>query len=107
MSDLSVTGSRFGAGTNIPGAKTLKDPEVRDTRVKAPSVARTSVPAATSYTPVNSRLSIERDEATGHYVFKSIDPNTGDVLQQYPTEKMLSVLAQVRDVTGLTVDKNA
>ena len=77
MSDLSVTGNRFGAGTSIPGAITPKDPEVRDTRVKAPSVAQTSVPAATSYSHDNSRLSIERDEVTGHYVFKSIDPNTG------------------------------
>lgn len=56
---------------------------------------------------VNSRLSIERDESSNRYVFKSINRDTGEVIRQYPTEQMLSQIARVRQIAGLTVDTGA
>ncbi|MGK2873206.1 MAG: flagellar protein FlaG [Alphaproteobacteria bacterium] len=58
-------------------------------------------------TPRNTRLSIERDEATDRYVFRSVDENTGEVIRQYPTDEMLTQIARVRQIVGLTVDTGA
>ncbi|MFZ5834361.1 MAG: flagellar protein FlaG [Pseudomonadota bacterium] len=54
-----------------------------------------------------TRLSIELDKATNRYIFKTVDPETGEVIRQYPTELMLSQIARVRRITGLTVDQDA
>lgn len=108
MGDLSVTGSRIGAGFNTPAAKSNRETKAQET-VAGPPAKNTGQPAqrpAAPEPPINSRLSIERDESSGRYVFRSIDPDTGNVLAQYPTEKMLSLFAHVRKITGLTVDKD-
>lgn len=57
--------------------------------------------------PPNSRLAIERDEATSRYVFKSVDQATGEVIQQYPTESMLAQISSVRRIIGLAVNAGA
>ncbi|MEL7028975.1 MAG: flagellar protein FlaG [Pseudomonadota bacterium] len=41
---------------------------------------------------VNARLSIEAHEKSGDYVYKSIDRNTGEVINQWPPEKFLRFL---------------
>lgn len=55
----------------------------------------------------NTSLVIERDEATDHYVFRTVDKSTGNVIRQYPTEQMLSLFARARRLTGLTIDTGA
>ncbi len=57
--------------------------------------------------PQSTRLSVELDRETSRYIFKSVDPDTGNVVHQYPTEQMLSLFAHVRQITGQTVDKSA
>lgn len=69
--------------------------------------ARTPDKILAALTPKNTRLSIERDEATDHYVFRSVDENTGEVIRQYPTDEMLNQIARIRQITGLTVDTGA
>lgn len=109
MSDLSVTVN--GVGTREP-AQTAKS----RTQVQAPEPRAADAPSAKPETPAKephvasppvTRLSIELDAVTKRYIFKSIDPDTGEIIRQYPTEPMLSLIARVRQVTGLTVDKNA
>jgi flagellar protein FlaG len=39
--------------------------------------------------PGDLRLVIEQDEASGSYVYKTVDRRTGDVLQQFPREDVL------------------
>ncbi len=54
--------------------------------------------------PGNSRLQIIRDKNTGSYIYRSVDPDTGDVLGQYPSEQIISLRGHVRDLEGMLVD---
>jgi uncharacterized FlaG/YvyC family protein len=114
MSDLSVT-------VNGVGTRELAQTAKSRTQVQAPGPRAADAPSAKPETPAPetpakephvasppaTRLSIELDAVTKRYIFKSIDPDTGEIIRQYPTEPMLSLIARVRQVTGLTVDKNA
>jgi len=113
MSDLSVSGNRIGAGVISPvSAKHPTEVQGEDNVPPVPALKSQSSGQETSGQksaeyPLdkNTRLSIQHDDATDRYVFRSIDPQTGDVLMQYPTKEMLSQIARVREITGLTVDK--
>ncbi len=39
--------------------------------------------------PADLRLVIEKDKASGTYVYKTVDRRTGDVVQQFPNEQLL------------------
>ena len=41
----------------------------------------------------NERLSISRDEATGTFIYRSIDRESGEVVRQWPVESMLQFKA--------------
>lgn len=69
--------------------------ESRETALKV-SVGQSSQSAL----PEITRLAIERDEASSRYVFRTIDQITGEVVRQYPTEKMLLNIAQVHLAIG-------
>lgn len=107
MSDLSVTGNRVGAGVILPSAKNQTEIQVPANPSPVPALKNEPLAENAVEPPLNknTRLSIQLDDETGRYVFRSIDANTGDVLMQYPTKEMLSQIAQVRKITGLTVDK--
>jgi flagellar protein FlaG len=55
----------------------------------------------------NLRLRIEEDTATGTYVYKGIDRETGEVKRQWPPEKILQLRAFFRALDGLLVDETA
>jgi len=54
----------------------------------------------------SGRLIIERDQETGKYVQKVIDPKSGKVLKQWPEEKFLELARQMGEAYGLLVDRN-
>lgn len=56
----------------------------------------------------NTRLRINQDEDTGHFVYQGIDVNTGDVITQFPAEEILKFLAYnlgKEGVEGIIVDE--
>ncbi len=53
------------------------------------------------------RLSIDQDEATGRFVYKVIDIDTGEVVRQFPPEEILRIVASIRDAEGLVIDSKA
>jgi flagellar protein FlaG len=53
------------------------------------------------------QLSFERDEASGHTVVRVIDPETGDVLRQFPPEELLKIAAIVEARGFRTFDEQA
>jgi flagellar protein FlaG len=55
----------------------------------------------------NIRMSVELDEGTGDFVYKSIDKKTGEVDRQWPAESILRMLAFFRELDGLIYDKKA
>ena len=52
----------------------------------------------------HERLSITRDEATGTFIYRSIDRETGEVVRQWPVESMLQFKAYLRQSEGVLVD---
>ena len=64
--------------------------------------------AAGASLPNNSRLAIRVDREANRYVYEFRDPDTGDVLAQYPDKEVLAALAASRQATtGLTIDQSA
>ncbi len=53
----------------------------------------------------NSRLTIEKDHGSGKYVYKTVHRETGEVIKQWPREKMLKAISERQDPSGLLVDK--
>ena len=112
MGGLSVTITGTGA-KEVPRsskAQTRAEPPVAPASASetAPTADDAASPRADFVIQLpNTRLSIELDKATNRYIFKSVDPETGEVIRQYPTEPMLSQIARVRRITGLTIDQDA
>ena len=52
------------------------------------------------------KLVIEQDEETGRFVQKLMDPNTGDVIRQWPEEEFLELAKAMGEAYGLFVDQN-
>lgn len=52
----------------------------------------------------HERLSIARDEATGTFIYRSIDKATGEVIRQWPVESMLQFKAYLRHAEGVLID---
>ena len=55
----------------------------------------------------NTTLRIEQDEASGRFVYQSIDNASGEVLRQFPPEQILEFLAFYREPEGIVVDDEA
>jgi flagellar protein FlaG len=70
----------------------------------APAPAAT--PAAPT-DPANARLVIEQDQASGAYVYKTLDRITGEVLRQLPREEVLRMLSQARYMAGDVIKTRA
>lgn len=107
MISLSITVA--GAGIREPARNArsqadLQAPESPAVVIAKPETIVKDRPAAA---PPSRRLSVELDTETSRYIFKSIDPDTGSVVRQYPTEQMLSLFTRVRRITGQALDKSA
>jgi flagellar protein FlaG len=55
--------------------------------------------------PSDAKLQIEQDKDTGTFVYRSINPDTGEVIQQWPPEELLRLRASLRELEGMLVDK--
>ncbi len=55
----------------------------------------------------NSRLQIDLDKDAGVFIYKSVNPETGEVIAQFPSDDVVRALTQFRDAEGLVVDKRA
>jgi uncharacterized FlaG/YvyC family protein len=55
--------------------------------------------------PSDAKLQIEQDKDTGTFIYRSINPETGEVIQQWPPEDLLRLRASLRELEGMLVDK--
>ncbi|GHF29567.1 hypothetical protein GCM10017044_26050 [Kordiimonas sediminis] len=51
----------------------------------------------------NTRLRIDQDDS-GMFVYQSVDKDSGEVLNQFPSKEILEFLAYYRDAEGIVVD---
>jgi flagellar protein FlaG len=66
-----------------------------------------AAPAAAEPEPVDLRLVIEEDQATGSYVYKTINRATGEVLQQLPRAEVLKLKGELKYAAGTIVRTKA
>lgn len=55
----------------------------------------------------NTRLRIDKDDETGRFIYKNVDTESGEVINQFPPESILEFLSLYREVAGLAVDDKA
>jgi flagellar protein FlaG len=64
-------------------------------------------PEATGPEPVEMRLVIEEDHASGSYVYKTINRATGEVLQQLPRAEVLKLREELKYAAGTIIRTEA
>lgn len=55
--------------------------------------------------PSNSKLEIEQDRETGTFIYRSVDPETGKVIRQWPPEQLLNLRKSLTEIEGMLFDK--
>ena len=101
--ELGINLIRPQASTAVPGKPTLDTNLQPDQRVEVLQGAVEKL--IKKSLPSNSKLQIEQDKATGTYIYRSIDPDTGEVIQQWPPEKLLELRDFLKEMEGVLVDK--
>lgn len=54
----------------------------------------------------DTRLRITQDSATGLFVYQSVNPMSGEVVSQYPSEDIMKFISYFRDQEGIVIDKS-
>ncbi|NYR11857.1 flagellar protein FlaG [Pseudoalteromonas sp. MIP2626] len=54
---------------------------------------------------MNRSLQFQVDEDSGRDVIKVLDKSTGDVIKQYPSEEVLSLVSKLSETAGLLIDQ--
>jgi flagellar protein FlaG len=57
--------------------------------------------------PSNSRLQVVKDKELGTYIYRAIDPDTGEIIMQWPPEHLLAMREYLKEMEGLLVDTKA
>jgi uncharacterized FlaG/YvyC family protein len=83
-----------------PGAETKLPP---DHRIEALQAAVEKL--IKKNLPSNSKLQIEQDKNTGTFIYRSINPDTGEVIRQWPPEKLLELRDYLKELAGVLVNR--
>ena len=75
--------------------------------IQRPDVGASAVSAAPRQDPVDMRLVIEEDQASGSYVYKTVNRLTGEVLMQFPRDTVLKLREQVDYEAGAVIRTKA
>jgi uncharacterized FlaG/YvyC family protein len=54
-----------------------------------------------------SRLLIDREESAGRFIYRILNPDTGETMRQWPPEGYLDLIAYLRDGQGGLLDQRA
>ncbi|MDC9497151.1 MULTISPECIES: flagellar protein FlaG [unclassified Pseudoalteromonas] len=54
---------------------------------------------------MNRSLQFQVDEDSGRDVIKVLDKDTGDIIKQYPSEEVLSLVSKLSETAGLLIDQ--
>jgi hypothetical protein len=96
------------AGSAAPISQGVPAPDApaggRDTAGEVAMIERlrNSVDAAS-----RSKLLIDRDEEAGRFIYRMLDPETGETMRQWPPERYLELVAYLRDQRGGLINERA
>ena len=89
-----------------PSSPTLPNPETHLTRSQRVEVLEAAVEKLIRRSlPSNSKLQIEQDKETGTFIYRSVDPETGEILRQWPSEQLLKLREHLAEMQGMLFDK--
>ena len=89
-----------------PASPALPNPATQLTRAQRVEVLEAAVEKLIRRSlPTNSKLQIEQDKETGTFIYRSVDPETGEVLRQWPPEQLVKLREHLTEVEGLLFDK--
>lgn len=54
-----------------------------------------------------NKLQIDRAEDNGRFIYRILDPDTGETMRQWPPEKYLELVEYLSDKRGGLVDESA
>ena len=63
--------------------------------------------AEPSFKDAGTKLSIVYDERIESFVYRGLDPKTGEVVREYPPEEVLERLARAKLQAGTAIDRSA
>jgi flagellar protein FlaG len=75
--------------------------------VQRPDTVASVVAAAPSQDPADLRLVIEEDQASGSYIYKTINRLTGEVLMQLPRDDVLKMHERLDYQAGAVIRARA
>jgi uncharacterized FlaG/YvyC family protein len=89
-----------------PASPALPNPVTQLTRAQRVEVLEAAVEKLIRRSlPSNSKLQIEQDKETGTFIYRSVDPETGEILQQWPPEQLLKLREHLAEFEGMFIDK--
>jgi uncharacterized FlaG/YvyC family protein len=101
--ELSATQNRAQLSPPVPG---IPDPATNLTPDQRVEVLRGAVEKLIKKSlPANSKLQIEQDKTSGTFIYRSINPDTGEVITQWPPEKLLELRDYLKEMEGVLVNK--
>lgn len=93
--------------TKIAAVTRAPDPGLSQVQASEPPAKAREPRAPAGPDPVDLRLVIEEDSASGSYVYKTINRRTGEVLQQFPRADVLKLQEETRYAAGTVIDTEA
>jgi flagellar protein FlaG len=79
--------------------------KTREASAALPSLEKIEEMRAAINASSRSRLQIERAEDAGRFIYRILDPATGETVRQWPPEKYVELVAYLRGREGGLVDK--
>ena len=75
-----------------------------DEALRQTKVAELQQLANQAFAEDNVRLSISFEKSIGRFIYRGIDPETGEVVREYPAEEVVERIAAIREVVGVAYD---
>lgn len=75
-----------------------------DPKVNRQRITDTITAALRNDFPANTNLQIDIADATGSFVYKAVDRDSGEVVKQFPAADVLERLERMAKVQGLGID---
>ncbi len=91
------------------------EPETRPQDSRVAKIDQLQRVAEEAFAADDLKLSIQYNKDVGRFVYRGLDPETGEVVREYPPEEVLERIARVRrenqerltsDPTGVALDRS-
>lgn len=93
--------------TKVAAISPAPDIGTTPVRPSVPPAPGGEAPVQTGPDPVQMRLVIEEDQATGSYIYKTVNRLTGEVIQQLPRADVLKLRGELRYAAGTVIRTEA